>query len=610
MDYKLIEFFGVTLVNDTKIDAKLVNQRAMKLGYIIHPDCCTDEVSIWLDNISVNYNSTFYKTWEDITQRSRLELAIDQLISYAINYGMGGNFDLNDADYSDIPDIRKYKVILPISKEELFEKCCNVLYSGIALKQDTMVHLVDFIADCILTDYDCKLPAFNVDSIKNREALCYLIDHTGMMPSDPASILRYIHYKVTGETQIVKDKNIINRYKISGCHFNLDKLEHCVLEKLASIFYRYKPVFLGLGKQSKANKVIVNKLRRMAVKNHKPFRAGFWENIVSNPVPLPVLQVQLGFIDGPSNFKLIRLIQAIRENRMKVGAIGDIYSMYSIRNGRVWFKKEDVPVALSQKYDWWDALETMLYQELVKRLSKKACTVKLPEDLQLTCPTSEKTFIGNIPFGSYYDMQPHNMLGIYWREEWGTRDFDLSFIDYNGNKIGWNADFKLGRKIIYSGDMTHADPEASEVIYMNGECPNGMIKVNRYSGSTGSKFIFCVAQNRVDSLPHNYMVDPNTIKFQSDIISTDAESMIGLVTDQRLYMCDFKSGDKMVSCNGKGMKTEEYIEALKRKVLSFVDLRTLLEDAGFKIRKRSRKDNPIELDLSDLKKDSLIELFS
>ena len=94
-------------------------------------------------------------------------------------------------------------------------------------------------------------------------------------------------------------------------------------------------------------------------------------------------------------------------------------------------------------------------------------------------------------------------------------------------------------------------------------------------------------------------------------MTSDASgSMIGLVTDQRLYMCDFKSGDKMVSCNGKGMKTEEYIEALKRKVLSFVDLRTLLEDAGFKIRKRSRKDNPIELDLSDLKKDSLIELFS
>ena len=603
MDYRLIEFFGVALTEGDKVDVLLLNQQAMKHGYIIHPDCCTEDVEMWLDGHCSNYNSTFYKTWEDVTSRSRLELAIDQLINYAITYGLGESFTMNDSDYSEVPDISKYKVILPISRKDLRTKCINVLYSGIALKQDTVTALCDFVCE---EAFDWEM-----DKVANKEAQCYLMDKTGIMPSDVFAIVRYINYKVTGETQIIKDKSLMIKYEYSR-GFDLSKLDEGTLERLSSVFYRFKPLFLGLRKQSKDNKVIVNKLRRMAVKNHKPFQAGFWETVVSTPMAMQTVVERLEK-DKPSNFKLIRLIQAIRENRAKLGSAYGIYSMYTIRNGRVWFKKEDTPAALDMKYGWWDALETILYNELVKRLSKKACNVKLPEELQLACPTSEKNFIGNIPFGSYYDMQPHNMFGIYWREEWGTRDFDLSFIDYNGNKIGWNSNFfDTGRNIIYSGDMTSANPEASEVIYMKDSCPGGMIKVNRYSGNPGSKFKFCVAQSAVDSLPRNYMIDPNTIKFETEVVSTDAESFIGFVADNRLYMCDFKSGNGHVSnsVHGKGMSTNEYVEILKRKARSFVDLRTLLEDAGFNIRKQDRKDNPIELDLSDLKKDTLIDLLS
>ena len=170
-------------------------------------------------------------------------------------------------------------------------------------------------------------------------------------------------------------------------------------------------------------------------------------------------------------------------------------------------------------------LQKVLYDELVNRMRTKACAVKLPKELKLVCPTSEKSFIGNIPFGSYFDMTNHNMIGIYWREEWGTRDFDLSLLDYNGYKIGWDGDFYLNN-VVYSGDMTMANPEASEVIYIKSDCPDGMIKVNRYSGSANSKYMFMVAQSAVSSLPRNYMVDPNTIKFQTEVTSKDKSEQI------------------------------------------------------------------------------------
>lgn len=609
MDIRLIDFFKVALVySNTALDPKVINQTAMKRGYIIHPDCCTDDVSIWLDDQEVNYNATFYKTWKDIASKSRLELAIDQLISYAINYGLDGNFDMNDKDYSLVPDIRKYKVILPVTVEELYNKCLDVLFSGIALKQSTMEALCDFIikhrGEFAESGFTLD---FAIDDIKNKEAQIYLCDKLGICPNEKFALLRYIVYKVTGETQIVKDKYVLQRMKI-GRRFDLGKLSEKQLEGLASIFYRYKPVFLGLKSHPfPRQKYIINRLRRMANALHKPLDTGFWESVVNKPCAPTMLAHQIKN-NAPSNFKLVRLIQSIRENKLKIGTGKDIYNMYPIRNGKVWFEKMPDMNALDQRYDWWDLLEEILYNELVDRLKSKACTVKFPEELNLTCPTSEKTFIGNIPFGSNYKMVDHNMVGIYWREEWGARDFDLSFIKYDGTRIGWNAYFKdTGHKIIYSGDMTHANPEASEVLYMQGGCPNGMIKVNRYSGYEGSRFKLMVAQSKVDSLPENYMVDPNTIKFQTTVHSLGAESFVGFVNDETLYMCDFQSGDSQVS---SVMTSDEYGQVLARKARSFVDLKQLLLDAGFKERKRSTKDNPIELDLSDPNKDTLINLFS
>lgn len=608
MDYRLIEFFGVALKEDPMMDTYVVNHLALRHGYAIHPACCTKSVFDWLNERDCNWNSTFYKTWEDVTKRSREVLAIDQIISYAINYDLGGNFDMNDGDYSEVPDIHTYKVIMPISEVELYSKCLGVLTSGLALKQETMEALCDFIIlkRGVLAQTG-EILDFSIEDIKNKEAQIYICDKTGILPKDKFSLLRYIVYKVTGDTQIIKDKHILQRIAI-GRPFDLSKLSEVQLAGLASIFHRYKTVFLGLRRHSfPKQKAIVNRLRKMANVFHVPFQSGFWEEVVNKPCMPTELAHQLKN-NAPSNFKLVRLIQSIRENKLKIGTGKDVYNMYPIRNGKVWFEKMPEMNALDQRYDWWDLLEEILYNELVERLKKKACTVKLPEHLNLACPTSEKSFIGNIPFGSNYKMTEHNMVGIYWREEWGTRDFDLSFMSYNGYKIGWNSQFYNDEKdLIYSGDMTHADPEASEVLYVRSGCPNGMIKVNRYSGGEGSKFVLMVAQSPVDSLSRNYMVDPNTIKFETEIISKDRESFIGFVNDNHLYMCDFKSGDGRVS---SVMTTDQYGDVLARKAKSFIDLKKLLEDAGFKIRKRATTSSPIDLDLSGLKKDDLIQLFA
>lgn len=102
------------------------------------------------------------------------------------------------------------------------------------------------------------------------------------------------------------------------------------------------------------------------------------------------------------------------------------------------------------------------------------------------------------------------------------------------------------------------------------------------------------------------MMDPNTIKIQSEVISNMRETTIGFILNQRMYICNLQTGDSRVS----NTVDNAYNEMLERKSSSFLDLKKLLLDAGFQERKRDTKDNPIELDLSNINKDTLIKLFT
>ena len=93
----------------------------------------------------------------------------------------------------------------------------------------------------------------------------------------------------------------------------------------------------------------------------------------------------------------------------------------------------------------------------------------------------------------------NSVVGIYWRNDWGSRDFDLSFTDVFNNKIAWNSAYYSDNKsVIYSGDITNAPDGANEIIYFKDDnVPNGIVSINRYSGEAGSEWRFsCVYRLR------------------------------------------------------------------------------------------------------------------
>ena len=591
MNPKLIKFLhAATPASPVVADTRTLQLDALKRGFILNPLVLGEDVRAFVKSETIHPNTTFYKTWEDVVSKDRLDLFLDQVRHYYSTYGTlytATPYVPNEG--AEEPDFSSFTYIDVISEQDLFSRCLGMLCSGIALKGET----VQLLCEAVLDLAKKGVGSIDIDLIRNREALVVLCDALGRRPSEPVSLFRYIVYAATKETLLIRSKSQISLIKDSADKFDFGILREQELEKLASIFYRFKPQMLAFrGQGNSRNRAIINRLRRMAPRFHKPLTPGFWETLLSRRPSLDEVEKRL---DGTTSFKLVSLLQTVRERLLTLSESSP-RQMYLIRNGKAFVAPAP---AVRGAEDYLTALDALLEGELVTRLSKKACKVRFPDELVLTCPCSEKNFVGNLPFGSSYPMKGHNFFGIYWRNEWGTYDFDISFVNWQGVKTGWNAEYNTGT-VVYSGDLTDANPEASEILYCKDICPDGTIMCNRYNGAPGSRFRFFFGQEDIIDLKRGYMVRPDSVVVNEEMTSDSMEKMLGIVCGARAYLMDLGTGNQRVS-SGINPGVKEAIMA--RKAHAFIDLKDLLTKAGF-----VESDMP-ELDLTKLDKDTLISLF-
>lgn len=598
-----------------------VNEVAMKYGYIIHPECCTKDVVAWLKEQSFNPNATFYKEWEDITSKTRFELLVDQILHYATTYGtdfaLGNGYVPNDEPV--VIPYEHFKVITPATKEEIFERCMDMLKSGIALRTETINVLVDYFKGYGFVN------KVNLDEVKNKEAQAILSDLLGKLPNDEFGMLRCIVYKYTGSAMLIKDKKTL--YTISGKNgfqysqrgeFDLSVLSDQQMKVLSRIFHRYKPVFLAM--KGGKNSAVINKIRKYADVYHKPLKKGFWEICLTRECqeqPTTALTQAEKEVESLNNFRKIQLMQSIKERLLCKDNVG---KMFVIRNGNM-FVRDDYKATCDVKY--LVSLYNILENSLVESLRSKATNVFLPKGVELSCPTSEKNFIGNYPFGSYVPMNgDHNIFGIYWRNEWGARDLDLWYTDKNGTRYGWCSSYTdKSKNIIFSGDMTNANPEATELFYLGKKVVGGNIGVNVFSASKAPKFkLFVANENCENGLRSGYMCDPNNIVFEAEINFDNSYGLkkVGIICNNKLFLADLGAGNQRVSTS---TAADIINRQMKFKAESYVDLKPILEKAGFTINPTavdeesgetiSLTPNDIEcLDFTNPSKDDLIKLFA
>jgi hypothetical protein len=629
MNWKLIQLFNKALSCPCDLATfKSVNENAMKAGYLIHPDCCgSSEIQKFLKNEIYNPNSTFYKTFEEVEAKGALELVFDQLMHYASTYGTGHTQEGNGYVPNDEPPViefSKYKVILPATEEEIFEECYGMLKSGIAINEKTLNLLMEYIKDYHF------LPKVDVDEIANKEAQAIFSVNMGKYPNQAISVLRVLMYLLTEDTaMLVKSKQSITRLKMIVDGMSSDKrknLNKILKERdvvLSTVFYRYKPIILAM--KCSETSTVINRIRKLAVKNHKPMKVGFWERCF-NPMDKTDAYIKEAKekVDSLTAFKKAQLMQGILE---RINGQDTDGRMFVVRNGKVYVREGyKSPCDEDYLFELYDVIK----DSYVRNLSLKAITkvetkdaednvvvlerptrIKLPKGLELTLPTSEKNFVGNFPMGSSVVLaETDNVIGIYWRNDWGARDYDLHLITKTGKHYGWNGDYhgeEFG-KIVYSGDMTSADPEAAECLYIEKGAPNSVIAVNKFSGSHNAKFkLFVAVDPDKNSLQRtrelkDAMVDPNKIVFEAEIEhDSDGTKNVAKIENGRMIMSNFETGGHSRVPSVSMSKIIE--EQSKVKANSYISLEELLIKAGFEL-----VDEEADIDLTQMSKNDLIKL--
>lgn len=611
-----IIYFSLAIPTATpvsKTEYKEFVELGLKSGYLPHPAVCTPEVKAFLKHQRLNPNSTFWKTWEDVTSRSQEELFLHACIHYLTTYGTNYSMPAyvpND-DYVELP-FTDLTVILPATATELAQKAVDALSSGIALSESNVSMMVSLIT--IAVDNDGF--TFDVDSIQNREAKIQLYRALDIVPNNPIELLRFIVFEMLGTSMLIKSKKEVARLAffaetINGLSPDPRNFSDKTLKQLASIFYRFKPLFLALRKNP-IWRPYVNTIRRLAKTYHKPMKAGVFESLMS---PVHTLESFTATVMAEKNiWKLFRAYSYLAEEAYLMSESQEYQKAYIIRNGKIYTKKyvaaTSNDTARSEKYNRAATRLAVVMTRIMQIMNKYRetsgmSTVRLPKDIHLTVPVSEKMFIGNIPFGSYFDMDVHNYVGVYWRNEWGTYDYDLSFINVDGSRFGWNTYYTdTLNSVIFSGDMTNADPEATEMFYCKKALPDGFFKLNRYNGQDGSRARLFFGSEPITKLTRGYMVDPSTIKFKTDIYPEQKETIVAGVFDNRMYICNFESGNTRVSTNTCAL------EGLKRKAMLALDFETLLTTAGYVIVNDDNNEQPADLDFTNYTKDQFITFFS
>lgn len=572
--------------------AKPSNQEAFinEEGLAIVPNALWAKTRIlkyYKDNTlsGTDLNKTFHKSWKKILESTRYELLVEQIRHYISTYGS----DFQDEMYIpdevlEVPDVKlKYKLVQAYTEKELIEKSLGLLKSGIALKEETVDDLITILVD------ELKYTFTGDEDIRNKEAIVKLADLYGIYPKDVAQFFRYIVYKATGETLLIKNQQSIETIKDSSYN-PAPQFNKFGLEKLAEIFNRFKPLFLAFKKQCPKT---INKISKLSKTHHKPLV----ENPLNRVTSIALTKKDVHWLDNATPYALFKAISACYARKN-----GQTNFTYRIRNGKSWTTQNDKGVAKAVRENY-----KFLMSYLKGRFDMTGIKVYLPKDVKFALPTSEKMFVGNIPTGTKF-YGDKLAVGIYWENSWGARDLDLSGCNMDG-KVGWNSDYNQRGSLIYSGDITDAPKGAVEYLYARDGLPGTtLVQNNVYSGDANCKFKIIIG--RGDGINKKYMMNPNNLFAEIMCESVQEQSILGMLAEDKdkqvFVLLNFGAGQVRVSTNDELADISR--ASIEEQWLKSITFDKLIKDLGATI-VRSKKQADYSLDLDDLNKNSFTEIL-
>jgi hypothetical protein len=584
---KTLKLFNAVLAKDSNVRPFMSLE-----GFIIEPSAmwAKDEVLKYYkeEKLSGNdLNKTFHKSWEKIQSSSRFELLIEQLTHYISTYGSNfGSEAYIPNEVLEVPDVELvFKVIKGYSKGEMTKKCLNLLKSGIALTEETVDDIISVLVDTL--DYTFT----GNENFKNKEVIAKIADQYGIYPKDPVEFFRYVFYKTTGETLLIKNESAISAIERSSYNPTLD-FKKFGLERLSEIFNRFKPLFLAY--KNRAPKTI-NRISKLSKRYHKP--------MVTNPLNLAtssrLTKEDLHWLDNATPFALFKALSACytRINNQ------DTF-VYRIRNGKSWAtesnKSFNNPV-VHENYDF-------IISYMKDRLNLKGKKFFIPHDVKYGLPTSEKMFVGNIPTGTKFYGEKL-AVGIYWENSWGANDLDLSGLNIDG-KVGWNSSYNQRGGLMFSGDIVDAPNGAVEYLYANkGLSAPTLVLNNVFRGNSVSGFKVIIGKG--SDIDKKYMMDSNKLLAEMKTETVGKQTALGImipeVEQQSFILLNFGSGSSSVSLNANTSKL--LTKGLYQQWKNPLSLNELLVELGVTLTDYKEEEGITDLSLDTLEKDTLIKIF-
>lgn len=584
---KTLKLFNAVVEKKSKTKKPFVSED----GYLIESGAlyAKDRIVEYFQKEALNgndLNKTFHKSWQKIKNSDRGELLIEQILHYLSTYGTDYQGEVYVPDeVLKVPGVKiAFKVIKAYTKQTLIEKALNLLRSGAALKEETVNDLITVLVD------ELGYRFTGDEGIKNKEAVVKIADLYGVIPNDFLGFFRYILYRATGSTLVIKDGKTIATIKATK--YNPSAQFHRFgLEKLAENFNRFKPLFLAFKGQCPKT---INTISRLSKALHKP--------MVQNPLNLVTSRrltpADNHWLDNATPYALFKALSALW-NRIN----GQTTFLHKIRNGKSYARQGASSSAADYNYQ-------IILNHIRVRFPLTGKKIFIPEDVNFALPTSEKLYVGNIPMGTKF-YGNSLAVGIYWENAWGARDLDLSSINVEG-KVGWNRSYNQNEGgVLFSGDMTDATNGAVEYLRVQGSktvLTPTLVLVNVFNGEDDSKFNIIVG--RGDKITKDFMMNPNNLFLFEKTQAVQKQSIIGLFLREgkreAFVLLTLGAGSARVS--GYDEHSTLARKALVQEYSNPLSFNDLVVALGSEIVKDAKKAD-VDLSLNKLERDSFIKLF-
>ena len=525
------------------------------------------------------FNRTLIESFATVANMPRDEFYLTQILHYLTTYGTNFTTPFVVGARTFTPEETKALKITIIRAESASRSLerINELFATTVAPKAQNVHYYRALA---------PLATIAPEEVKSRELMIMMCAERSIRPSDPETLFRYLVYCATKETLIIKNKSLIGMIK-RAAHNNIELINSLTedeMKALASIFYRYKPLFLAFKTPETAS--VINKIRRLAVKYHKPQSA----NTIKNFVNLSSKE-QATIIARATNRELIKLYNAL--------AVPSDIRLFQIRNGKIWVREEEKEGKVFDKICAASAIGV----ELHKRLKNyRGMTVYIPRGISYAVPYSEKQFSGAIPWGTAIgatDKENAFTIGVHWVNDPDESGCDLDLHAHTPTRhFGWNSDYISGDgEIIYSGDMTNAPAPkgAAESFYINNVNEPVILTLNAFNAKSNKQFQFFMTEGEDDKMRERATFDASKlISAPLPLAFADKSSLsLGIFDNKTFYVY----GGNVAEGAVPSRDYPKFIEALLNRMSSTYRFEALASALKINIVHEAPKDTPF-LDLS------------